>query len=77
MKSYPVLALKSTFFSGKLLKSGFSEEGGVPPRGGVHVITQMRKPSDVSLYFPDLSPMLHNKLHGPSGLMKFLVVSAV
>ena len=51
MKSYPVLALKSTFFSGKLLKSGFLEEG------GVHVITQMRQSSDVSLYFPDLSPM--------------------
>ena len=58
MKSYPVLALKSTFFSEKLLKSGFSEGGGgPPPRGGVHVITQMRQPSDVSLYFPDLSPM--------------------
>ena len=57
MKSYPVLALKSTFFSGKLLKSGFLEEGGVPPRGGGHVITQMRQSSDVSLYFPDLSPM--------------------
>ena len=58
MKSYPVLALKATFFSGKLLKSGFSEEGGAPPRGGVHVITQMKQPSDVSLYFPDLSPMI-------------------